>query len=52
MVKPKEQIYPLKLKGGGIREIYSQINILGINLVKQIDVEAESIWTDVPAEET
>jgi hypothetical protein len=25
---------------------------LGINLVKQIDVEAESIWTDVPAEET
>jgi hypothetical protein len=41
----------LKLEGD-MGEMYSQINILGIDLIKQIDVEAESIWTDISAEET
>jgi hypothetical protein len=31
--------------------IYLRLNILGINFIKQIDKEAESIWTDIPAQQ-
>lgn len=33
-------------------EVYLHIHILGINFIKQIDVEAQPIWTDIPAKDT